>query len=112
MKKRNVIKKYREYEEIMALRHYKRVGPFCIYYKGNEFGYLRIGILVGKKNGNSVTRNKIKRQVRSLIDMENQYALPLDCVLAISKSYDTEKFAENETSIGQLFDAIQGEVHG
>lgn len=34
----------------------------------NEFNYTRFGIAVGTKVGNAVTRNKIKRQVRTIID--------------------------------------------
>ena len=105
MKEKNRVKKYREFKEILELRNFKRNDIFIVNFRKNEFGYARVGILVTKKNGNAVTRVKIKRQVRSIIDECLDYNnTSLDLIVYISKSYDTNAFQENRT---KLIDLIQ-----
>lgn len=108
MKKRNVIKKYQEYQEILDLRKYRRNYLFTIYYRDSEFNYTRIGLLVGKRNGNAVTRNKIKRQVRAMIDeiINKDYLKSLDLIVVISKNYDIHEFNKNKEQLTNLFKDI------
>ena len=73
MKKINVIKKYREYKELFNLRKFKRNNLFTIYFRKNNYNITRVGLSVSKKNGNAVTRNKIKRQVRNILDKKLTY---------------------------------------
>ena len=73
MKKINVIKKYREYKELFNLRKFKRNNLFTIYFRKNKYNITRVGLSVSKKNGNAVTRNKIKRQVRNILDKKLTY---------------------------------------
>ena len=68
MRKEFVIKKYLEYQEIIKKRKFKKSSSFTIYYQLSDNPYPRIGLLVGKKNGIAVIRNKIKRQVRTFVD--------------------------------------------
>lgn len=67
MKKYETIKKKREFDEIIHQEKYKKNNSYIIYNKENNYSYPRFGIAVGKKIGNAVTRNKIKRQVRDII---------------------------------------------
>lgn len=45
----------------------KRVGCdwLCVYYYPNKLPFSRIGITAGKKLGNAVTRNRVKRIIRA-----------------------------------------------
>lgn len=103
MKKKNTIKKYLEYKEIINLRKFKRNALFIIYFRKNDYGYTRIGLLVSKKNGNAVTRNKIKRQIRSMIDELTDYTKNIDLIILISKNYDITKYNENFEIFKNIF---------
>lgn len=103
MKEINRVKKYREFKEILDLRRFKRNEIFTLYYRKNEFGYSRVGILVTKKNGIAVKRVKIKRQVRSIVDKYLDYKnCGLDIIIVISKKYNTEEFSKNENLLKDL----------
>ena len=103
MKEINRIKKYREFKEILNLRKFKRNEIFAVYFRDNEYKHARVGILVTKKNGNAVTRVKIKRQVRSIIDESLDYQnVSKDFVVVISKKYDVMNFKRNSELLTQI----------
>ena len=106
MKKRNTIKKYREFKEILDLRKFKRNAIFTIYFRKNDYGHTRIGLLVTKKNGNAVIRNKIKRQVRSIIEQTISYKENIDLIIVISKKYDVNEFSKNQDLLISLIHDI------
>ncbi len=108
MKKINRVKKYSEFQEIMNLRKFTRNEFFTIYYREKTQEYGRIGILVTRKNGNAVSRVKIKRQVRAIIDNTlNLKEWKKDCVVLISKNYDKENFSKAETLLASLLNTIK-----
>ncbi len=108
MKKVNRVKKYREFKVIMDLRKFKRNEIYSVYFRNKQEDVARVGILVGKRNGNAVTRVKIKRQVRSIVD-ETLYLRHdvYDYIIVISKNYNTEEFAKNKTLLVTLLTSIK-----
>ena len=84
MKVINRVKKYREYKEIFNQRKFKRNEIFTVYYRKNEFGLIRVGLHVSKRNGIAVKRVKIKRQVRAILDKYLEYTKDgLDLIVVI-----------------------------
>lgn len=68
MKKEYRIKKSKEIEEVLKNKKYSSNPYFSIYIKeNNENHHFRYAISVNKKIGKAVVRNRIKRQVRSII---------------------------------------------
>lgn len=108
MKKINRVKKYREFKQVMNLRKFKRNEYYTVYYRDKSLNVARVGILVGKRNGNAVTRVKIKRQVRSIIDetldLKNENK---DYIVVISKNYTTSDFEKNKTLLVNLLSSIK-----
>lgn len=108
MKKVNRVKKYREFKVIMNLRKFKRNELYSVYFKEKALEVGRVGILVTKRNGNAVTRVKIKRQVRSIIDealdLKNE---KYDYIIAISKNYSIDEFAKNKVLLVKLLNSIK-----
>ena len=85
MKKINRVKKYQEFQEILNKHVFLKDNLFKVYFRKNEYGFERYGLLVTKKNGIAVIRNKIKRQVRTIIDKVSDYSKSLDVIVVVSK---------------------------
>lgn len=100
---KNRIKKHKEFQEVIAKGELIRSNFFTFYVLENKLGYTRIGISVPKKSGTAVVRNKIKRQVRSMCAKNTDYSKSIDLVMIIKKAYNTEKFAEIEQDIQEIF---------
>lgn len=108
MKEINRVKKYREFKEILDLRNFKRNEIYTVYFRKNDFGYSRVGILVTKKNGNAVTRVKIKRQVRATVDSCLDYKnVSKDFIIVINKKYSVDEFNKNKDLLVNLINSIK-----
>src|SRR5690625_2090366 len=83
MKKNFHIKKNIEFQNRSDTGNSFANREFVIYYKekSNEFKF-RVGISVGKKIGNAVTRNKIKRYIREVFrELENDLIENIDLII-------------------------------
>ena len=99
---KNRIKKYPEFQKVIAEGEVKKTCFFVSYSLQNELGYSRFGISVPKKTGNAVVRNRIKRQVRAAIGLSTNFEEPIDIVLIVRKSYDINNFEQIKSEIQQL----------
>jgi len=108
MKKVNRVKKYREFHEILNNRNTcERGSVFIVYYKKNDFGFERYGLLVTKKNGIAVIRNKIKRQVRMMVDKVSDFTKSIDVIIVVRQRYDVNQYEENEKELTLLLSKIR-----
>src|SRR5699024_7912142 len=87
MKNKRIIKENHKFQSIILKNHNLKSKYFVAYYNLNEFNHIRYGISVGKKIGNAVLRNFIKRQIRNLFynNLNNFKDISVDIIL-ISKS--------------------------
>lgn len=69
MKKVFRIRKNDEFRNVILCQNVLKCGNILIFYKNNNFGYIRVGVTVTSKIKKAVVRNKIKRQIRAIIDM-------------------------------------------
>lgn len=70
MKKQYRVKRNEEIEEILKEKRYSSNPYFSLYRKNNEeTGYFRYAISAGKKLGDAVTRNHMKRRVTAILDL-------------------------------------------
>lgn len=112
MKKKNIIKKHYEFVEIIKNKHFVKSKEFVVYYRKNSEDITRIGILVSKKNnGIAIRRNKIKRQIKDILDDYIDYKKDIDLIIVVSKYYDTNKFKENKMNLENLLDVIKGDFN-
>ena len=101
---KNRIKKYSEFQKVIEAADVKKTCFFVSYRLKNELGYSRFGISVPKKTGNAVVRNRIKRQVRAAIGLSTNFNEPIDIVIIVRKSYQTNNFNQIKSEIQQLLE--------
>ena len=68
MKKQYIVKHKYDFDRIINKKKVIKSKYFIIYYENNDLNHDCFGISVGKKLGNAVFRNKMKRKIRSIID--------------------------------------------
>lgn len=107
MKKKYRIKKSDEFQEIINTRKFYRSQSFVIYTKKKQETHARIGISVPKKIGNAVARNKIKRQVRSMVHDFEFDALPFDMVIIVKRGYLSNRFQDNRKDLEKLLKHVK-----
>ena len=72
MKKQYRVKKSKEIEQILKNHRFSSSPYFTLYIKEqHETNHFRYAMSVGKKIGNAVVRNHIKRQIRAVLRMFN-----------------------------------------
>ena len=95
MKKEQRICKNYEFSSIIQNRNFFKSSSFVLYYEPRKQEHARIGISVGKKIGNAVQRNKVKRQVRSMVDSLFDFSEAYDVVLIVRPFYTERNYHEN-----------------
>jgi ribonuclease P protein component len=108
MKKINIIKKTQEFEKIIKNRQNYSNRFYVIYIIEKKEENYRFGISIPKKVGNSVTRNKIKRQIKSIIDNNINFNKNFDYVIIVRKEIINLEYAEKIKQLEILFEKING----
>lgn len=94
MKKINIVKEKKDFDNAFKKRN-QRVSKYAyIYINDNNLNNYRFGICVSKKLGNAVTRNKIKRRVKDIIDKSQLQFLNKDYIIVLRKSVIDCKYQE------------------
>ncbi len=68
MKKYEIVQKNKDFNDIIKKGKFFRNQTYNIYYKDSENLFPKFGLAISKKCGNAVARNKLKRQLRMIID--------------------------------------------
>lgn len=74
--------KKKEYESVFATGRRYRNGRFEYIYSGNDIGRSRLGLVVSRKVGKAVVRNRVKRILREVFRL-NKHKLKTDIDLVI-----------------------------
>ncbi len=102
MKKKYRVCKNHEFSAIMKEKQFYACPAFVIYVKPRALDHARVGISVGKKLGNAVQRNRVKRQVRMMVDEIYDFNEEFDTVLIVRPKYDCENYLNNKKSLERL----------
>ncbi len=104
MKKQNIVKNNRDFNRIIASFPSYKSKHFIIYIERGTKSVYRFGISVGKKIGNAVTRNHIKRQVRSILS-EKVFENGFNCIIIVKRNVISSTYQEIQKDlIGALED--------
>ena len=108
MKKINIIKKSNDFNRIIKKRKGLSNKLFIINQEDNNLNKPMFGITLTKKIGNAVTRNKLKRQIKSIID-NNKYIYQnnKNYIIIIKKEALNVSYQEKEKNLISLFEKIK-----
>ena len=93
MKKKDIVKDGNYFNRIIKEGRFIKNNYYVIYIMKKKEQKPNFGFAVGKKLGNAVVRNKIKRQLRNIVT-ENISLFPLynDYIIVAKKSCTNEKY--------------------
>ncbi len=110
MKKENIVKKSKEFTRIIKKRNGKSNNYFIINKEPNDEKKALFGITFTKNIGNAVTRNKLKRRVKSIIDNNKKiYDNNTTYIIIIKRETTKLTYQEMEKELKNLFLRIKGE---
>ena len=100
MKKEFRIKSNEEFSTIVKNGKRIKTNVFHICYLPNEIGFNRFGVSVSTKIGNAVTRNKVKRQLRAIMDDFNKSSTKqLDIIVIAKQGFLNSSFQDNKATL-------------
>jgi len=107
MKKKDIIKSQKQFNLLIKTGRFIKNDDYVIYYKENNLKKIRYGIAVSSKLGNAVTRNKLKRQTKEIVDKLNYlFKNNKDYIIMIRKGCLENSFHERIEKLEKLFKEI------
>lgn len=105
MKKINILKKNEDFGRIIASMKPYKYKDYIIYIEKQESGISHFGLSVGKKVGNAVTRNRIKRQLKNIID-QTPYKNNFNCIIIVKKGITEKSFLEMKNDLIEVMKRV------
>lgn len=111
MKKRFRVKRNEEFQNIIKKGHRVVSRTFIVYYdRATMLLNDRVGISVGKKMGTAVERNRIKRQVRMMVDEIHSFDKGIDSIVIVRNHYLESSFEDNKKELLRLYNIVYNNV--
>ena len=98
MKKINILKNSRDFDRIIRGNKPYKFKDYIIYIERKTNDVYKFGLSVGKKIGNAVNRNKVKRQLKSIIDKKD-YQNNFNCIIIVGRGINEKNFNEKEENL-------------
>ena len=100
MKKYEIVKEHKDFDDIINTGKYKKGRYFVIYNKDNNLKYNRFGIAVSKKSGHAVDRNRIKRVTRMILETnKNMFKNGYDYIIIVKRNANDMDYQALEKDI-------------
>lgn len=106
MQKKFRLKKNHDFQEVIGSKNKVYNQNFVVYVMANELNHVRIGISVSKKIGNAVVRNRIRRQIRAILQKQHFFLINKDLVILTRKKYLATEFSKNEELLNSLLKKV------
>lgn len=98
MKKINILKNSRDFDRIIKKYKPYKYKDYIIFVEKNTNDVYKFGLSVGKKIGNAVERNKVKRQLKSIIDQKD-YQNNFNCIIIVGRGINEKTFEERKENL-------------
>ena len=98
MKKINILKDSRDFDRIIKKYKPYKYKDYIIYLERDTNDVYKFGLSVGKKIGNAVNRNKVKRQLKAIIS-EKDYQNNFNCIIIVGKGINEITFEERKENL-------------
>lgn len=111
MKKINIVKKNEDFNRIITNFKPFKYKDYVIYVEKNTNDLHKFGITISKKIINAVGRNKIKRQIKDILDKKN-YQNNFNCIIIVRKGILNKSYQEMEKDLFEILpklDILKGE---
>ena len=103
MKKINIIKENREFNRIIKNNKSYKYKDYIIYLEQkSDLNTYKFGISISKKIINAVGRNKLKRQIKDIID-KNNYQNNFNCIIILRKGILSKNYQEMKKDLNECF---------
>ncbi len=103
MKKENIVKDNKYFNEIIQNNNFIKNKYYVIYIMKKESAKPKFGVAVGKKIGNAVIRNKIKRRIRNIITTNiSLFPTYNDYIIVAKKFCKDEKYDKLNVEMQKL----------
>ena len=110
MKKENIVQKSKDFDRIIKKRNGKSNNYFIINKEENKENKAKFGITFTKNIGNAVTRNKLKRRIKSIIDNNDKIYESSNTYIIIAKKETVNLLYQDlEKELISVFNKIKGD---
>ena len=106
MKKINILKDSKEFDRIIKTHKSYKYKDYIIYLERNDNQIYKFGLSVGKKIGNAVRRNKVKRQIKAIISQKD-YQNNFNCIIIVGKGINERSFNEMKENLLVAFENLK-----
>ncbi|HEY7534675.1 MAG TPA: ribonuclease P protein component [Thermodesulfobacteriota bacterium] len=97
------IRKSSEFEEVFKKGNRLNGDHYTLVYKENSLGFPRLGLVVGKKCGNVIERNRIKRIIREIFRLNKPLFNSLDLLVIAKRKSEALNYNDAEGEIKRIF---------
>ena len=98
MKKINILKNSRDFDRIIKKYKPYKYKDYIIYLERDTNDIYKFGLSVGKKIGNAVRRNKVKRQLKAIISKKD-YQNNFNCIIIVGRAINERTFEERKENL-------------
>ncbi|MDP6353641.1 MAG: ribonuclease P protein component [Planctomycetota bacterium] len=107
LRKEERLLKKKQFDAVFANRRVIRDARLSIYNAPNDLEHSRLGLVVSRKVGNAVRRNRVKRLIREAFRLnKDKWPLGFDFVVLPAPAYEDDSLAEVESRMIQLLSKL------
>lgn len=105
MNKEHILKNNIDFQRIISTTRPYKFKEYVVYLENNTNDNYKFGFSVGKKIGNAVVRNHVKRQLRQIVSKKN-YINGFNCIIIVNKNILKINYEEMQNNLYCIFNKI------